>query len=146
MRPLIRLCGPVCGISFTACDTSTTESPMTTPSLKSSKYISFIGFLPYKESRRAASLTPASGAIVRLDSNLLELPQYGPPSGPGARRRRPPPVDREPRFYHERNGNERRGKTTSRPRSVADAVAEHEAARAPRHGRLRRHGRRHGDA
>jgi hypothetical protein len=42
IRPQIRLCGPVCGISRTAALTSTIRSPFTTPSLKSSKYASFM--------------------------------------------------------------------------------------------------------
>src|SRR5258708_1321331 len=41
-RPLIKSCGPVCGMPFTVFDTSTTVSPFSTPSLKSSKYKSFI--------------------------------------------------------------------------------------------------------
>src|SRR5713101_1946151 len=42
IRPLIKSCGPVCGMPFTVFDTSTTVSPFSTPSLKSSKYKSFI--------------------------------------------------------------------------------------------------------
>src|SRR6267378_4384907 len=38
----MRLCGPVCGMPFTAFDTSTTVSPFSTPSLKSSKNRIFI--------------------------------------------------------------------------------------------------------
>src|SRR5712691_8180158 len=37
----MRLCGPVCGTSRAASDTSTTASPFSTPSLKSSKKSSF---------------------------------------------------------------------------------------------------------
>src|SRR5260370_40788877 len=37
----MRSCGPVCGMAFTVFDTSTTVSPLSTPSLKSSKYRSF---------------------------------------------------------------------------------------------------------
>jgi hypothetical protein len=42
IKPLMRSCGPVCGISATTFDTSTTRSPLNTPSLKSSKYKIFI--------------------------------------------------------------------------------------------------------
>ena len=42
IKPLIKLCGPVCGISRTSCETSTTASPFRTPSLKSSKNKNFI--------------------------------------------------------------------------------------------------------
>src|SRR5271163_502185 len=45
IKPLIRSCGPVCGISRTTADTSITESPFSTPSRKSSKYSSFMIFL-----------------------------------------------------------------------------------------------------
>src|SRR5688572_11274580 len=43
MSPLMRSCGPVCGMSLTAADTSTTVSSRRTPSLKSSKKRSFSG-------------------------------------------------------------------------------------------------------
>src|SRR6266849_5239878 len=41
INALMRLCGPVCGMPRTASDTSTTASPLSTPSLKSSKKSSF---------------------------------------------------------------------------------------------------------
>src|ERR671922_449209 len=42
MTPSMMSCGPTCGMSFTAADTSTTWSPLSTPSLKSSKKSSFM--------------------------------------------------------------------------------------------------------
>src|SRR6266478_6422155 len=42
MTPLSTSCGPTRGMSFTASDTSTTWSPLSTPSLKSSKKHSFM--------------------------------------------------------------------------------------------------------
>src|SRR5437773_12469660 len=41
INPLMRLCGPVCGMDRTVSDTSTTASALSTPSLKSSKKRSF---------------------------------------------------------------------------------------------------------
>src|SRR5438876_221129 len=45
MRPLMRSCGPRRGMSRTVCDTSTTVSPLSTPSLKSSKKRIFMNSL-----------------------------------------------------------------------------------------------------
>src|SRR5215475_1602941 len=46
MSPLMRSCGPVRGTSCTSGVTSSTESPLSTPSLKSSKKSSFTGPSP----------------------------------------------------------------------------------------------------
>src|SRR6266511_3067760 len=47
MSPLIRSCGPVCGTLSTREETSKTASPLSTPSLKSSKNRSFTGPSPW---------------------------------------------------------------------------------------------------
>src|SRR5438105_3041448 len=59
IRPLIRSCGPLCGMPCTTDETSTTVSPLSTPSLKSSKYKIFILL---------------SGLLLSLDAVLLRDP------------------------------------------------------------------------
>src|SRR5262245_12703337 len=59
ITPLIRSCGPVCGMSRTTAVTSTTASPLSKPRRYSSKYMSFMSFSNRCASGCAIGFTPA---------------------------------------------------------------------------------------
>src|SRR6266508_1162299 len=76
INPLMRSCGPVCGMPRTANDTSSTASPSSTPSLKSSKKRSFTRppWRPLRPSRQGAGVLAVAQQDLAVDHRRGDAP------------------------------------------------------------------------